>query len=281
MSRPSRRSTLSSALLVGAVTAASFVLSPISPAHAANSMVTVVHGIPGTPVDVYVNGKLTLNDFQPNTVTDPLSLAPGSYDVKVFPATAPDASGTPVIEAKAQVPDGGNVTLVAHLTADGKPTITPFVNDVSPIPAGKGRLIVRHTAAAPAVDVRANGQVIAPNLTNPNEAKLVTAAGTVSADVVLAGTSTVAIGPAQLNVTEGVTTIVYAVGSANQKTLGLIVQKISGMGGHPGGVPGGHAGFASTDVPAWVWSLAGLVLVAALGTSVLLARSTPAARNAG
>ena len=33
--------------------------------------VTVIHGIPGLVVDVYVNGALTLKDFQPLTVTSP------------------------------------------------------------------------------------------------------------------------------------------------------------------------------------------------------------------
>lgn len=63
----------------------------------------------------------------------------------------------PVISATAQVPAGANVSLVAHLTAAGAPTITPFVNNVSKLSAGQAWLIVRHTAAAPAVDVRAGG----------------------------------------------------------------------------------------------------------------------------
>lgn len=268
----SRRKTIGSTLLVGAVTAAAFVLSPVSPAQAADAQVTVIHGIPNTPVDVYVNGTLTLNDFQPNTITDPLSLPAGSYNVKVFPADAADASGTPVIDATAEVPDGGNVTLIAHLTADGKPTITPFVNDTSAVPAGQGRLVVRHTAAAPAVDVRGGGAVLVPGLTNPNEAALVTAAGPVSADVVLAGTSTVAIGPADLTIAEGTTTIVYAVGSAADSTLGLLVQTVKAGGSHPTGAPAGNAGLASTDTPGWVWSLGGLVLVASAGLGVALTR---------
>ena len=40
--------------------------------------------------------------------------------------------------------------------------LTPFVNDVSAVPAGQARVTVRHIAAAPAVDVRAGGAVVAP-----------------------------------------------------------------------------------------------------------------------
>ncbi|WP_410479373.1 hypothetical protein [Pseudonocardia sp. H11422] len=37
---------------------------------------------------------------------------------------------------------------MAHLNEAGAPTVTPFVNDVGPVPAGQARLVVRHTAAA-------------------------------------------------------------------------------------------------------------------------------------
>ncbi|WP_425454185.1 DUF4397 domain-containing protein [Geodermatophilus normandii] len=60
------------------------------------------------------------------------------------------------------MPAGANATVAAHLTADGRPALTPFVNDTSAVPAGQGRVVVRHVAAAPAVDVRAGGQVVAP-----------------------------------------------------------------------------------------------------------------------
>ncbi|MEM7235231.1 MAG: DUF4397 domain-containing protein, partial [Planctomycetota bacterium] len=49
--------------------------------------VSVVHGIPGVTVDVYVNGALTLEDFVPGTVTDELSLEEGDYDLAL---TLPD-----------------------------------------------------------------------------------------------------------------------------------------------------------------------------------------------
>jgi hypothetical protein len=143
------------------------------------------------------------------------------------------------------VPGGANVTVVAHLSEAGKPVLTPFVNDTSKIDAGKARITVRHTAAAPAVDVRANGTVAFKNLTNPNEAKADLPAGTISADVVLAGTDTVAIGPADLDLKEGSNTIVYAWGSAADKNLKLAVQTLSGMHSAPGGVPAGAGGQAA------------------------------------
>jgi hypothetical protein len=103
-------------------------------------------------------------------------------------------------------------------------------------------------------------------LTNPDEKTLVVPAGTVKADVVLAGTSTVAIGPADLSLAEGTTTVVYAWGS---KAAGfkLAVQELSGMSTAPSGVPAGSGGLVGDRLPALVTglSLAGLLVAGTAG----------------
>lgn len=257
----------------GLVAANVLLLSGTASAAAADTAsVSVVHGIPNTPVNVFVNGKSTLADFQPLTVAGPLELPAGTYDLTVFPASDTAGTGTPVIEASATVKAGDNVTVVAHLTADGKPTLTPYVNDVSAMPAGMARLVVRHDAAAPAVDVRANGEVAFAGLVNPKEASADLAPGTISADVTLAGTDTVAIGPADVTLTEGTETIVYAVGSAADETLGVVVQNISGLNSAPGGVPAGTGGQLadSFSQPGWIAAIAAFgVMIAAAGAFAL------------
>jgi hypothetical protein len=219
-----------------------------APAHAAGeATVSVLHGVPDTPVDVYANGEELLTDFEPGTLTDPQTLPSGTYDLKVV-APGDGADGDALIEANGvTVPDGANVTVVAHLDADGAPTLTPFVNDMSQISAGMARLTVRHTAAAPEVDVRANEQPVFESLANPDEASAEVDPGTVSADVTLAGTEDVAIGPADLDLQEGTNTIVYAWGSAEDDNLQLAVQTISGLHDAPGGVPGGTGGQAAAE----------------------------------
>ncbi|BBH70624.1 lipoprotein [Actinoplanes sp. OR16] len=215
-----------------------------SPAYAkANSQVTVVHGIPGQPVDVYVNGEKTIPDFQPGKVAGPLSLPAGEYDIAL---TKPgDAIGDALLTVdNAEVPGDANVSLVAHLDEGGKPVLTPFANDTAKLAAGKARLIVRHTAAAPAVDVRAGGTPVFEDVTNGEEGKADVDAGTVSADVVLAGTDTRVLGPADLDLAEGTATIVYAVGSAEDETLDIVSQTIEGLHSAPGGVPSGDGGRA-------------------------------------
>ncbi len=238
--------TITRILTVAALGVGSLALA--TPAGAADdATVSVLHGVPGATVDVYANGNELLADFTPGTLTDPVSLPAGDYDLKVTAAGA-GADGDAIIEANGvTVPAGANITVVAHLNADGSPVLTPFVNDTSAVGAGEARLTVRHTAAAPAVDVRAGGTVAFAGLTNPNEAKADLPAGTVSADVVLAGTDTVALGPADVNLAEGTNTIVYAWGSAADSNLQLAVQTISGLHSAPGGVPAGSGGQAAQD----------------------------------
>jgi Domain of unknown function (DUF4397) len=234
-----------------------------TPAMADNhtATVSVLHAVPETPVDVYANDELLLDDFQPGTLTDPLELPEGTYDIQVFPADAADNSGEALFGGSAEVPAGANATVVAHLTEEGQPTLTPFVNDTSAVPAGQARVTVRHTAAAPAVDVRAGGTPVIEGLSNPNEETLEVPAGTISADVVVAGTETVAIGPADLDLAEGSNTVVYAWGSEDAG-YELAVQSISASHSAPSGVPGGSAGLVDDEaMPASLiaLSLAGLV----------------------
>jgi uncharacterized protein DUF4397 len=233
-----------------------------APAHAANAKVSVVHGIPGTPVDVYVNGNRTLQNFQPKQVAGPLDLPPGKYDIALTAPGQPIGSAILKVDG-ATIPDGANISLVAHLDATGKPQLTPFVNDTSKVAAGKSRLVVRHTAAAPGVDVRAGGQPVFK--TNPNEAKADVATGTVSADVVLTGTTTVVLGPTSLNLKEGTSTIVYAIGSADQKTLDIVAQTITGLHSSPGGVPSGSGGQADRGPGASVYAALAVGIFLVLG----------------
>ncbi|WP_235432111.1 DUF4397 domain-containing protein [Nocardiopsis sp. RV163] len=211
---------------------------------------SVVHAVPDAVVDVYVDGDAVLEDFQPGSVSDALALPAGTYDLKVTEAGA-GADAEAVVEAQdVDVPAGANASVVAHLDAGGEAVLTPFVNDTSEIDAGEARLTVRHTAAAPEVDVRADGEVVVEGLSNPDEETLQVGAGTISADVVLTGTEDVVIGPADLALEEGSNTVVYAWGSAEDGNLDLIVQSIDGSGSAPAGVPGGTGGAADGSA-AW------------------------------
>jgi hypothetical protein len=225
--RPMRRLTLA---LGGVLAAAATTLGATAPAAAQETAsVYVVHGIPDTPVDVYVDGARLLDDFQPGTAAGPVDVPSGAHQVALFPADAADGSGAPLLSAGQDVQGGGNVTLVAHLTEGGQPAVTPFANDVSPLPAGQARVVVRHTAAAPAVDVLAGGSPVITGLANPGEQRLDVPAGTISTAVAATGTTEPVIGPADLDLKEGTATFVHAIGSLEAGNLGLAVITIDGL----------------------------------------------------
>src|SRR5918995_7131472 len=78
-----------------------------APAWAATSKVSVVHGIPGQPVDVYVNGERTLENFEPGDVAGPLDLEEGRYDIALTRPGEPVASAILTVN-DAAVPGGAN-----------------------------------------------------------------------------------------------------------------------------------------------------------------------------
>src|SRR6185437_6955025 len=99
---------------------------------------------------------------------------------------------------------------------------SPFVDGVSSVEAGKARLVVRHTAAAPAVDVLAGGKPVVQGLANGQQKALEVPAGSVSAAVAAAGTTDPVIGPADVNLQEGTATFVHAIGKLDGGKLSLV-----------------------------------------------------------
>lgn len=261
---PAVRAALAAAGVLAAAGAATL------PAQAASTAtVTVVHGIPNTPVDVYVDGKRAISDFTFKTVTDPISLPAGSHDIQVRPAGA--ASGSkPILELSPDLPAGANATVVAYLNASGKPALKPFVNPTTAVPGGMGRLVVRHTAAAPAVDVLAGGKPVITKLTNPNEKMLMVPAGTVSASVAATGTTKPVIGPVDLPIESGRTLVVYAIGSLEGGSLTAVTQSYAtGGGAAPSSVNAGTGGQAADGGP----GAALLVLAGVAGAALVVGGS--------
>jgi hypothetical protein len=221
-----------------------------APAHAADdAKLSVLHAVPGLTVDVYVDGKRTLDNFKPGMMAGPLELAAGTYSVAITASDAKDDSDPAIGPVDLKLSAGGNYTAVAHLEEGGDPTATLYDNDTSKTDAGQGRLTVRHVAAAPAVDVLAGGDAVISDLSNPDEKVLDLDAGTVSASVAAAGTTKALIGPADVAVKEGVNTIVYAWGSLDDDNLELAVQTISGLHSGPDGVNAGEVGLAADRNP--------------------------------
>lgn len=249
------------------------VLAIAGPAAAqAEARIHLIHGIPDTPVDVYVDGEAVFTDFDFGDTQD-LSALAGETLVALQVTLA--GTDTVVIDAgDVDLPASGNYSIIAHLDESGTPTLAVFENDVSSIEAGNGRLQVRHTAAAPAVDVKADGNVAFENLSNPNEAKADLPAATYSVEVVPTGADEpVVIGPADIAVTDGESLVVYAVGSLEDESITVLTESITGLGGTPESVPTGNSPVESGLSATGLVLLGGIALAVAAGGLTLARRS--------
>jgi hypothetical protein len=261
-------------LILAAAILGAGAASPLA-AHAQESAtVNLMHGIPAATVDVVVDGEVVIPGFEPGTMQDLSAFAGQTLtNVEVRAAGTEDVVIGPIAELA--VPDSGNWTVVAHLDAEGTPTLTPFENDTSELAAGQGRLTVRHTAAAPAVDVvLADGSRPFTNLANPDEAAADLPAGEIAgASVAPTGGDPIADVPA-VTLAAGSNLIVYAVGGLEDGSFTFYTQEISGLGGNPTAVNTGDAIDPGTNW-ALVLAVAAGVLAFA-GGGVLLAgrRST-------
>jgi len=188
--------------------------------------VTVVHGIPNTPVDVYVDGTVVLPGFTFGTVSPPLSVPAGTHTLQVKLA----GTSTVALSGSVTLTAGENATVVANLSATGSPELSVFQNPTAPAPPGDAWVLVRHTAEAPAVDVYAGGTKVISALTNPNSAgPLAVPAGTVPVAVSVSPSTpstTPVLGPLNLHLVAGNVYIAYAIGSAtaSPSTLGVALQ---------------------------------------------------------
>ncbi len=227
------RTRVSAAALVLATTGAG-VVSAVLPAHASSmpttAAVTVIHGIPKVPVTVYANGKVLIKDFKFGAVVGPVNLQPGKYALAVRPFGAA-ATSAPILATSVSVVAGEDATVVANLSAAGKPTLSVFANPTTAPAMGMARVIVRHTAQAPGVDIYAgptSKSALISNLVNGKSATAEVPAGTYTIGVYAHGKkSNPAIGPAKFTFAACATYVIYAIGSATSHpaTITVAVQK--------------------------------------------------------
>jgi hypothetical protein len=270
-------------ILAGAAALAATLLAVPAGTSSAQTAadIMLLHGIPGITVDVAVDGAVVIPGFEPGDMQDLSSFAGQTLvNLEVRPAGTEDVAIGPI--ASFDVPDSGSWTVVAHLDADGTPTITPFENDTSAAAPGQGRLTVRHTAAAPAVDIILGDARPVENLSNPDEASLDLPAGEIAgAEIAPTGGDAIADVPT-VNVTAGQNLIVYAVGSLADNTFTFYTQDVAltSTGAAVGdGTPaptavntGGELGASSNSSVALFAAAAGLFALAG-GAMVLRRRS--------
>lgn len=228
-----------------------------------DATVTVVHGIPDTTADIWVDGDLTLDDFEPGVITDRLALPAGEHTIALTAPDAADASEA-LQTVDITLKPGANASVVVHLDEAGNVQITAFTNDVSPVAAGDARVVVRHVAATGPVDVAANGDDLVSDLAPGQEATAEVPAGNyaVSVTAVSGGAGLADIDDAELP--EGAGTIMYAVGNPDGDTFEILVQTVAGLQDDPEGVPAGTGGLVDNNrtLPAAMLALVGMAALA-------------------
>jgi hypothetical protein len=231
-----------------------FAVSSPAPAFAqsaaadptAAGRVRVVHGLRGVVADIYLDDALVLQTFEPERSTDWLALPIGPHRVDVRLAGTP-ATTPPMLSGTLDVTAGQSWSVVLGLSADGHPAISEFVDDSSPVPAGQTRVVVRHAAAAPPIDVFLNASPIAAGLTNPNEIASQVAAGTYQVSVTQTGSPDVLAPVQDVPFAEGTSNDMYLIGDQKLDTLEWIAVQTAGLETAPTKVQTGDSGLA--DLP--------------------------------
>ena len=131
--------------------------------------VRVVHAIPDAPaVDVYVNGNKTVENLAFFTVTDYLTVAPGTFLIQVVPAGAALGTDTIVFQRNVKLKTG-DYSIIARGTlsrADSVGVGATQAYDRNTPAEGQARVRVAHFAPdAPAVDIYVNGARVIEGIT--------------------------------------------------------------------------------------------------------------------
>jgi hypothetical protein len=255
---------------VGIVGALMFVVWMASAASAASAKgsVTIIHGVPGFTADIYLDDELLLDGFEPTSTAGPLRVAPASYHVDIREVGAA-ADSPPVLSGTVRVTAGANISIVAHLTRAGDPTLTVFHNAFERLPAGRSLLLVRNVAAASPLSVLLDGDRVKEGLREGGEWSLVTTPGRYEIAFGSPAAGEVLIPATDVRLEEGVAQIVYVVGSAGDDNLDLMLQTVSGLHSAPSGVLSGDGGLgASPRFPKWAVA----VMVAAGATLLVCTR---------
>lgn len=215
--------------ILGLTVAAAAALSMIgaSPAVAGGTpkfTLNVVHGIPGITVDVCVNGAKAITGFEPGDVVAGVRLPGGEYELGVTPEG--ERCRDAILKATADIAGGWNrnYTVIANLDDTGTPNLALWRNNVRKTDEDQARVIVRHMADAPAVNVWANGSPLnrGRQFTWGEARRFDVPEGRYDVFVSLARQSDPVIGPAHLRLDNGYSYQVYAWGNG-AAGYGLIV----------------------------------------------------------
>jgi len=264
---------------IGAVALSVAALGTTARAQAPSDQVgsvRVVHGLRGLVADVYLDGNLALPTFQPERATDPIAIPAGDHLVEIRSAGAA-ATDTPLLSQTVSVPAGFAGSLIAHLAADGTPTLTAYADDVTAVPAGQSRVVVRHTAAAGDVGVQLNDQATVPALAPDGEAASIVPAGTYKVSVTPAAGGAPLASPQDVAFAEGTATFMYLIGSQAEGTLGWAAVEVKDLQTAPAMIQTGDGSSLADESgsnPFAIGAVVATLAAAAAGAFAVRARRT-------
>ena len=236
-----KRYLVLAALAIAAVAGLTSVSSTTASANGTGTL-NIVHGIPGAVVDVCARGPATdgewaaiIEDFEFGDIRT-FDLPAGSYDANVVGQDAAcDSPLLPGLGASGVVlPEGANASVIAHLPESGAladAKLTVGVNDLSAPGSHKSRLTVYHTAAAPAVDIRAGRWLpvkkLFKNVSNGQSGDVEVREGRYKVSVLAAGSKWwKPVTTERVSLGDDTNTVIYAVGSLADGTFRLVPQVI-------------------------------------------------------
>jgi uncharacterized protein DUF4397 len=176
--------------------------------------VNVVHGIPGVKVKVCVDGHPAIRGFAYREKVVGVAVPAGKHRVRVV-AAGRSCHAKPILRDRYRLHAGKSYTIVAAVKPSGTPRLEAYGNNVSRVGKGKSRLVVRHTAKAPAVNVWAGkAKLIGGSSFTWGESRTLTVPrGKYRVKVTLPASKRPVIGPRRLALRAGNAYQVYAVGT--------------------------------------------------------------------
>ena len=267
------------ALITLAVTAAAtgLVASPAGAQDSDEGLVRVVHGLRGLVADVYVDGTLVLPTFRPERSTDPLPVPAGPHMIDIRQAGAATTE-KPLLTQEVTVPSGFRGSLIAHLDREGKPTLTAFADDLSSVPPGQSRVVIRHAAAAGAVSVLLNDSPAFDRVRASGERADVVGAGEYEVAVTKPQGGEPLAAPEGVEYTDGTANFMYLIGSQKEGTLGWAAVQIGNLETAPAQIQTGDGSTRSSGDASLAGPLAAAVAVGLAGCGLLWARARRAHR---
>lgn len=183
---------------------------------------------PTLPVDVLVNDEVCyLHGFTFGTVSGPLTLNPGQYDIKVSPAnTLAPCTNEPLIDTTVTLGSGQNSTAVVALNDSSVPVLTTFPNDFQPITIGEATLSIDYAGESSAIQIviQAAGAKNRTYTISPGQQLVIKLpAGPYTIQAKLGG---VVLASESIGLPSRSATLLFAVGNTGNQSLNLVSRTI-------------------------------------------------------